>query len=182
MADMANMTDTTSTISTTSITKTATAVATTPSFSAAEVTTVAVGETITIPVMEETVSIGKRMIESGGVRVVKTVSEREETINQTLMRETVSVDRVAVNRLLEKNEDLPVARTEGDVYIVPLFEEVVITEKRVRLVEEMRITRTRTETASPQTVTVRRENVSVEPIAAATDLQTSQEPKQTENK
>ena len=129
----------------------------------------------TIPVIEESLTVGKRIIETGGVRLIKTITEHQETIDQTLSQESVAVDRVVVNRLLEKDEPLPTPRTEGDIYIVPLFEEVLIVERRVRLIEELRVTRSRTETNSPQTVTVRRENVRVEPIAVINDLQESQD-------
>ncbi|MBC8140586.1 MAG: DUF2382 domain-containing protein [Armatimonadetes bacterium] len=54
----------------------------------------------------------------------------------------------------------------GETMVIPLFEEVVVAEKRTRLVEELCITITRNEEPSEQTVTIRREAVHTEPLAA----------------
>lgn len=122
-------------------------------------------EESTIPVVAEELTLGKRVLETGGVRVVKTVSEHQETVSEPVVRESASVERVVVNRLLDAGEALPAPRQEGDTLIVPLFEEVVVVETRVRLTEELHIRRTRTEEAAiPETVTLRRESVHIEPI------------------
>lgn len=124
-------------------------------------------EQIVIPVVEEELLLSKRIVESGGVRVVKTVTTREEDVNQSLLRESAVVDRVAVNRLLAADEALPKPRQEGDTMIVPLFEEVLVVEKRIRVTEELHIRLSKESVAAPsQTVTLRREEVRVEAIPA----------------
>ena len=61
-------------------------------------------------------------------------------IGEPLFRDDCDVQRVAIGRLL----DGPVeARQEGDTWIVPLTEEVLVIEKRLLLREELRITRRR---------------------------------------
>lgn len=112
-----------------------------------------------IQLAEETLRVGKRTVERGQVRVIKRVSERQETVDQPLLREEVAVERVPVNQIVE--QAAPV-RYEGDTTIIPLYEEVLVFEKRLMLVEEVRVTRRQTEHRDPQTVTLRREEVVVE--------------------
>ena len=130
-------------------------------------------ETI-IPVFEETVSVGKRILERGGVRIIKTVSTEDISVEEPTVQESVSLDRITVNRVLEAGEPIPVARREGDTLIIPIFEEVVVVEKRVKLTEELHIRQIRTETTTPQSTTIRRETVRVEPISSSDDLLESQ--------
>lgn len=113
-----------------------------------------------IPVLAEEVAIGRRTVETGTVRLRKVVHEREEVVTPTVTREVVQVERVPVGRVLEG----PVApRQEGDTLVVPVFEERLVVEKRLVLVEELRITRRREDVAAaPQRVTLRREEVVVE--------------------
>jgi hypothetical protein len=55
-------------------------------------------------------------------------------------------------------------RYEGDTMVIPIFEEVLVVEKRLVLKEEIRVTRRRTSFRSPQRVTLRREVPTVERI------------------
>ncbi len=112
-----------------------------------------------IQLAEETLKVGKRTVERGQVRVVKRVVERQETVDQALLREEVTVEHVPINQVVE--QAAPV-RYEGDTTIIPLYEEVLVFEKRLMLVEEVRVTRRQTERRDPQTVTLRREEVVVE--------------------
>lgn len=132
-------------------------------------------EQVVIPVIEETLSVGKRVVERGGVRIVKSVVIEEATIEEPTIHEAATVERVPVNRLLAAGEDLPKARQEGDTLIIPLFEEVIVTEKRMRVTEELRVLLTRTETVTPQTTTIRRETVRIEPISSSEDLPATQD-------
>ena len=79
---------------------------------------------------------------TGGVRLVKKVTEHEETVDLPLLRADVQVERVPINRVVL---EAPPSRQEGDTLIVPILEEVLVTEKRLMLKEEVRITRTQTE-------------------------------------
>jgi uncharacterized protein (TIGR02271 family) len=118
-----------------------------------------VDDTRVIPVIEETLDVQKRQVETGGVRIIKVVHEREEVVNVPRVREEVTVERVTLNRLV----DTPVSmRQEGDTLIIPLLEEVVVMEKRLMVKEELRITKHRIEEQASQQVTLRREEVVVE--------------------
>lgn len=122
-----------------------------------------------IPVVEERVEIGKRQVDTGGVRVVKSVSSRTETVDVPLQQDDLVIERIPAGRLLDAGaeRDAAKARQEGDVLIVPVLEEVLVVEKRWRLKEEVRITRRQQVSHAPQTVTLRSESVTIERLGAS---------------
>jgi uncharacterized protein (TIGR02271 family) len=116
---------------------------------------------VVVPVVAEQLEVQKRMVEAGGVRVRKTVREREEVVDEPLLREEVQVTRVPVGRVVEG--PVPV-RHVGDTIIVSLLEEVLVVEKRLMLKEELHITKERVETYRPQRVVLRSEEAVVERV------------------
>ena len=116
-------------------------------------------ETAVISLAEETLQVGKRTALRGRVRLHKTVSERLGTAELALLREEVEVERVAINRPVEEATSV---RYEGDVMIIPRYEEVLVVSKQLVLVEELRVRTVRTERRETQGVTLRREELSVE--------------------
>ncbi len=70
-------------------------------------------------------------------------------------------------RLPVIEESLHVAkqRQEGDTLIVPVIEEMLVTVKRLVLVEEVRITRVQGTHRKPQTFTLRKEHIEIERLA-----------------
>lgn len=117
---------------------------------------------VVIPVIQEQLQVDKRVVDTGkGVRVHKTVSEREQVVDQPLLQDELIVERVPVGQLLA-DSPLPTARYDGDTLVVPVFEEVLVVAKQTRLKEEVRITRRKRETHAPQTVLLKSEQVSVE--------------------
>jgi uncharacterized protein (TIGR02271 family) len=119
---------------------------------------------IVIPVVVEELNVEKRRIARGIVRIHKRVETREEVVDEPLIREEMDVERVAIDRLVEG--DVPQARQEGDVLIIPILEEALVVEKRLLLREELRVTKRRTTISNPQPVTLRREVVDIERVAA----------------
>jgi uncharacterized protein (TIGR02271 family) len=121
-------------------------------------------EVAAIPLVEERLSVTKRQVESGRVRVHVAVAEREETLTEQLSRDDVEVDRIPKNiRLTE----MPRVRLEGGATVVPVVEEVLVVEKALVLVEEIHIRR-RTATEDVQIpVTLRREEARVERSSTA---------------
>ena len=115
--------------------------------------------TVVIPVIAEQLNIDKQLIETGQVRISKTVREDEQVIDLPLTRETVEVERVAIGQHVA---EAPAVRREGDTVIYPVLEEVIVVEKRLMLIEEIRVTTRQTVVREPQTVSVRREEISVE--------------------
>lgn len=119
-----------------------------------------------IAVVREELAVGKRTVDTGkGVRVAKSVSQREEVVDQPLTAHDVQVERVSVGRVVDAGK-LPCVRHEGDTLIVPVLEEVLCVEKRTVLKEELRITSTRREVRKPERVVLRSEQVSVEPLTS----------------
>jgi uncharacterized protein (TIGR02271 family) len=114
-----------------------------------------------IPVVEERLEIGKREVETGRLRVQKRVREHEQTVDEPLLADEITIERVPVNRFVEKPTP---ARMEGDTTVIPLFEERIVLEKRLVLREEVRVTKRRIERHAPEVVTVRREEVTVERV------------------
>ena len=116
-------------------------------------------DTVVVPVIGEEIEVDRRWVETGRVRVSKRVNERVEVVDEPVLLEEVHVERVPVDRVVDG--PVPV-RYEGDTMIVPLFEEVLVVEKRLVLKEELRITKRRREERVPQEVTLRSEEARVE--------------------
>ena len=114
-----------------------------------------------VPVVAEQLEVEKRKVEAGGVRIRKTVSEREEVVDEPLMREEVQVRRVPVNKVVDG--PVPV-RHVGDTMIVSLLEEVLVVEKRLMVKEELHITKEQVESYRPQRVRLRTEEAVVERV------------------
>lgn len=97
-------------------------------------------QTIRVPLHEEVLAVTTHVAERGRVRIHKTVETvpHEETVS--VGRDEVSVERVSVGRIVDR---APAPRWEGETLIVPLVDEVLVVEKRLRVREELRITRTR---------------------------------------
>ena len=108
--------------------------------------------TTVIPVVAEELRVGRRTVETGRVRVTKLVREEQEQVDLPTLSEEVSVERVPVNRFVET---VPQPRQEGDTVIFPVLEEVLVVERRIRLKEEVRITKRVSETRESQSVTLR---------------------------
>lgn len=128
---------------------------------------------VVIPVIAEEVQIDTRVVETGTVRIAKTVDTRQETISQPLMREELRVERVPVNRVVQ--EATPI-RYEGETMIVPLLEEVLFVEKRLVLKEELHITLRKNVTEHTETVMLRREDARIERIDADSTAGTETSP------
>ncbi len=114
-------------------------------------------DTITVPVMEERLRVEKRPTEER-VTVEKRVESRDEWVEVPAESEEIEIERVAVNREVDSPVD---AHYDGETLVIPLFEEVVVTEKRLVLREEVRITKHRSQRSRPEKVTLRREEVAV---------------------
>ncbi len=119
------------------------------------------GEEVRIPVVQEEAIVRTREVEGGGVRVHKTVNEREEVIQQPVYHEQVDVERIAIGRVVDV---APEVREEGDTLIIPVVEEMLVVEKRLVLKEELRITKRRVEETEEARVVLREEQVHVERI------------------
>lgn len=116
---------------------------------------------VVIPVIEEYATVQKEIIETGKVRVRKTVAEDKAIVNLPIINETYDITRVPVTNEVHDTPPPPV-RYEGDTMIIPVIKEVTVMVKRYEVVEEVRITKKVTETPMMQEVTLRRESVHID--------------------
>lgn len=116
---------------------------------------------IALPVIEEQLQVGKREVQSGGVRVHSRVTERpvEETV--TLRDETIHVERRPVDREVTQ-ADVSATR-EGTFELTETDEEAVVS-KQARVVEEVVVGKDVTQREETVRDTVRRTDVEVEQI------------------
>jgi uncharacterized protein (TIGR02271 family) len=112
-----------------------------------------------IPLIEESLEVGKRTVETGKVVLRKTVQEYQETLDEALAVRTFDVDRVYLDQVVEGE---PAIRQEGDTTVYPVVEERLILTKQLVLKEEIRVTRRDTEHRDNQVVTLHREQIVVE--------------------
>lgn len=116
----------------------------------------------TIPVHEEQLQVGVRAVETGsGVRVHTVVVERTEPVDVMLARDEFIVTRVPVDRFVDAGE-VPAQRQDGDTLIMPVVEEVLVVERRLRIKEELHITKVRREERHVDSVVLKSEEVRVE--------------------
>lgn len=115
---------------------------------------------LVLPVIEETATITRELVETGRVRLTKTVTEHTETVPLDLRHEEVHIEHVPVNQFLPDDQPAPAARYEGDTFIVPVLREVMV--KRLLLVEELHVSKRQVATNEPQVITLRSEAVQIE--------------------
>ena len=107
-----------------------------------------------IPIVEEEVTISKRSVHKGTVRIETSTSLVEDVASAELESSDVEVVRVPVGREVEQ---APAVRTEGDTTIVPVMEEVLVVQTRLILKEELHITRRVTAERVEVPVTLRKQ-------------------------
>ena len=114
---------------------------------------------LSIPVIEETIKIDKKVVETGKVRISKRVHEEEETVEVPESKEEVDIERISINQYVDTPP--PAVRHEGDTMIIPVLKEVTVVEKRLLLVEEVRVTKRKIKSESTHRVSLRKEEVIV---------------------
>jgi len=122
-------------------------------------------ETQTIELLEEVLRVAKRTVEHGRVRVSVLTETEQQQVRETLRSSRVEVAHVAIGRRLEAGEGMPQARTEDNVLIVPIVEEMLVVEKRLVVVEEMHIRIVQSQEEVEQAVPLRRQRAVVERLA-----------------
>jgi stress response protein YsnF len=120
------------------------------------------GAGATIPVAEEHIVLEKHEIPRGRVRVRTRTEIGQEVVRASLHADAVEVRRIPVGREVDA---VPSVRTEGDITIVPILEEVLHVEKRLVLVEEVLIRTVRRTQDVERPVALRRQRAVVERIS-----------------
>jgi uncharacterized protein (TIGR02271 family) len=130
-------------------------------------------ERVVMREIDERLRAEKREVETGRVRLTKRVETREEAVSVPLLREEVEVERVSVGEYVD---EAPPVRTEGDVTVIPVVEEVLVVEKRLLLREELRVTRRHTQSVDERTEVLRSETIDVERLPAQQERPPDSEP------
>jgi uncharacterized protein (TIGR02271 family) len=125
-------------------------------------TAVTGGKETTLPVIEEEMQVGKRMV-ARGVRVYSRVTEKPVEEQVQLRKEHVSVERRPVNRALSDTDRD--AFKEGTIEMTETSEEAVVS-KQARVVEEVVVRKDAQERTETVRDTVRRTDVEVEKLGA----------------
>ncbi|WP_458096506.1 DUF2382 domain-containing protein [Roseomonas sp. WA12] len=123
-----------------------------------------------LPIVEETLHLGKRLVETGRVRVSLSTSVEEEVLRETLLRRHAEVERRPVGRTIT---EVPRVRQEGDVVIIPVVEEVLVVEKRLVLKEEILLHLTSETVEIEQPATRRVQHATVERVSPGPEQQDS---------
>jgi uncharacterized protein (TIGR02271 family) len=115
----------------------------------------------TLKVIEENLQVGKRTVETGGVRVRSRIVERPVEESLRLREERVSVQRTPVNRMAT-DADLN-AFQQGEISLTE-HAEVAVVNKETRVVEEISVGMEATEREEVIRDTVRSTEVDVEQL------------------
>lgn len=95
-----------------------------------------------IPVIEEQLAFGTCVVETGcGLRIHKAVTEQPVTIDERLARDEVQVRQVPVDRIVSADK-ASATRYKGKTLVIPTLEEILVVEWRLRIKEDLHITRT----------------------------------------
>ena len=114
---------------------------------------------ITIPVIEEVPVITKKMTETEKVKIKKTVTESPYSKDELLLKEEIVIEHVPRDEIRTEPAQI---RYEGDSMIIPVQEEILVVEKKIKIREELHISWRRTETKKTVTMNLKSEDVTVE--------------------
>lgn len=116
--------------------------------------------------LAEELNVGKEAVETGRVRVSKQTHMREVAVDEDLLRESAEIETVPIGRQIF---EMPSVRCEGETIIVPIVEEILHTERRLILKEEVRITRRKTTEQFHDLVTLRHQEAVVTRVQSASE-------------
>jgi uncharacterized protein (TIGR02271 family) len=116
--------------------------------------------------LAEELTVEKEAVETGRVRVSKHTHTREVAIDENLLKESAEIETIPIGRQIF---EMPVVRHEGETTIIPIVEEVLHTERRLVLKEEVRITRKKTTDQFHDRVTLRYQEVVVTRVQSTSE-------------
>jgi len=132
------------------------------------IVSLAEGETITIPVINQELLVSSKTVETGRVLISKKVFEEESVINSMIRSEEVIVEKKEINQYVDVAPEA--VRQEGNVTIISVVKEVLVIEKRLLLVEELHITKHKKEEPVVISETVRKEEIHVLRSVSGTEI------------
>ena len=121
---------------------------------------------LVLPLHAEELVVGKRR-RTTSLDLRLTTHTRQQAVEMDLFRDTVVVERRPIGTRIETTP--PIREEDGEI-VVPIVEEVLVTERRLILREEIRLKRVRTARRHTETVSLRSEEVSVERVPLSDDF------------
>jgi len=119
-----------------------------------------------LTLLAEELSVGREAVETGRVRVSKQTHTREVAVEESLLRESAEIEKIPIGRQIF---EMPPVRHEGETIVVPIVEEILHTERRLILKEEVRITRRKTTEQFHDRVTLRYQEAVVTRVQSASE-------------
>jgi uncharacterized protein (TIGR02271 family) len=119
-----------------------------------------------LTLLAEELAIAKEAVETGRVRVSKQTHTREVAVDEDLLRESAEIETIPIGSQIY---EMPSVRHEGETTIVPIVEEILHTERRLILKEEVRITRRKTTEQFHDRVTLRYQEAVVTRVPSASE-------------
>lgn len=117
---------------------------------------------LSIPIINEVVTVEKNIIETGKVKIKKNVSSTEKNVQVAVDKADIEVKTVMINRLVDEAPEA--VRYEGDTMIISELQEVCVV--RLMLVKEIHITTKKSTVNEERKVTLRKEEVVIEKSAS----------------
>jgi len=106
----------------------------------------------------EEAALTRETVETGRLHVGKHTHTREQLIEADLAHETVEITTVPVGVIIDA---MPAIRDDGETLVIPIVEEILVVERRLRLKQEVHVRRIRTTERHRETVTLRHEEAAV---------------------
>jgi uncharacterized protein (TIGR02271 family) len=135
-----------------------------------------------LTLLAEELSVAKETVETGRLRISKQTRTREAFVEESLRSEHAEIETIPVGRQIF---EVPSVRQEGDTIIIPIVEEVLHTERRLILKEEIKITRRQKTEQFHDRVTLRYQEAVITRVQSATepaDIASAKETKSSDSK
>jgi stress response protein YsnF len=105
-----------------------------------------------LTLITEELSVEKETVETGRFGVSKQTHMREVVVDEALLRESAEIETIPIGRRIF---EMPSVRRDGDTVVVLIVEQILHTERRLILKEEIQITRRNTTEKFHDIVTLR---------------------------
>jgi uncharacterized protein (TIGR02271 family) len=112
-----------------------------------------------IPVIQEFLKVGKQTVETGKVVAVKKVKADQKIVTGPISRDEIDIERIPIGQYV-KTAPKPF-RYEGNTLVIPVVKEELVVQKKLLVVEELRITKRTVKSEFNKQVTLRREEVEI---------------------
>lgn len=122
----------------------------------------------TIPLVEEYLTLGRRSVEMGRVRVNLATTTENARLSEPVRHEQVEIRRIVIGREVASAPSMR-EEEDGAVLVIPVLEEILVTERRIILKEEIRIRRVTTMEVIEKDVAVHSQAATIECMPCSQD-------------